>query len=457
MSLEPRAGRHGGRRSVGPMLFRFRARILWAISRLVAAGLFRTLEVVGTAPDTKKPRLVIANHFNGLVDVVLLIVALGNYPLFIAKSTLFERLPSRLLLKMVGAIPVYRPIDGADVSLNRDAFTKVYEQWERGRTVAIFPEGTVAEEERLQPLRTGAARMALGAREQGVDDLEIVPVGITYMDKTASRSRALVGIGDPLQLADLSQLVPFPDGPLPAGPGLVPVREATAVLTDRLGSLPATYGSLTYKARLLRVADVVVSADLGHAYKHPPLSALVAISDRVAALPESAQDEVFNRMGRYHLDLANLGLRDDHLVPTVRLRDFLLKLVTTALTLLVVIPLAYVSFLTNIIPILLTVLVGTAVREPVSKGTARVLVALVTFPAAWAFTLWTSQLEGWQVFAYGGVLAVGSILIVIGVQSASSAFDAGLGWWRSWSRASLVAVALQTRADAVAYVRAQLS
>ena len=453
------------------MVYRLRAWILWAIARLVAFGLFGGLEVQGKVPRPNGPRLVVSNHFNGLVDVVLLIVALGHYPLFIAKSTLFEPIPTRLLLRAVGAIPVYRPIDSADVRKNTAAFDKVYEEWTRDRTVAIFPEGTVPEEERLQPLRTGAARMALGAPDNGVDDLEILPIGITYLDKSASRSRALVGIGETLRVEDLTRTpLQLEDSgsasdsaqaktrlAAPLSVDRAAIRAATDVLTERLSSLPAAYGSLTRKARLLRIADVVASADVEHPYDQPPLSALVAVADQIAALPEDVQTEVFDRMGHYHLDLANLGVRDDHLVPAVRLRDLLRKLSLTAVTLLLVTPLAYVSFLTNIVPILLTILVGTAVREPVSKGTARVLVALVAFPAAWGFSLWTSQLVGWRVVAYGAVLAVGSILIVIGAQSALSAIDAGLGWWRSWSRAALVSNALQTRAEAVDYVRAQLS
>lgn len=186
------------------------------------------------------------------------------------------------------------------------------------------------------------------------------------------------------------------------------------------------------------------------------MSALVALADRIAALPPEIETAIIDRMGRYHLDLVNLGVRDDHLVPRVRLRDLLRKMTVTMLTLVVVTPLAYFSFVTNIVPILLTILVGTAVREPVTKGTARVLVALAAFPAAWAFTLWSSQLVGWQVVVQGFALALGSILIVIGAHSAVDAIDAGLGWWRSWSRADMVSKVLVTRAEAVDYVTAAL-
>ncbi len=453
------------------MFYRLRARLLWAIARLVVAGLFQSLEVQGRPPRRNGPRLVISNHFNGLVDVLLLIVALGEYPLFIAKSTLFDRIPTRLLLKAVGAIPVYRPFDGADADNNKGSFDKVYAAWSKGRTVAIFPEGTVPEEERLQPLRTGAARMALGAPSHAVADLEIIPVGITYMDKAATRSRGLVEIGRPIEITELSPALMLVDpglesDPLASAQALLPaqmdpnhpetIRSFTELLSERLTSLSATYGSLQRKARLLRTADVVLSAAITRPYKNPAMSALVDLADRIAALPPDVEEAIVDRMGRYHLDLVNLGVRDDHLVPKVRLRDLLRKMTVTMLTLVVVTPLAYFSFVTNIIPILLTLLVGTAVREPVTKGTARVLVALVAFPAAWAFTLWSSQLVGWQVVVQGLALAFGSILIVIGAHSAIDALDAGLGWWKSWSRADMVSKVLVTRAEAVDYVRASL-
>ena len=453
------------------MLHRVRARVLWVVARLVVAGLFQSLEVEGR-PDRRHgtPRLVIANHFNGLVDVVVLIVGLGEYPQFIAKSTLFDRWPARLLLKAVGAIPVYRPMDGADVRNNISSFDRVYDALEEGRTVAIFPEGTVAEEERLQPLRTGAARMALGAQSRGIPNLEILPMGITYMDKAATRSRGLVEIGAPIEIQDLTPTVMLVDPGLEEGADptqpLLParmdrtdpatVRAFTLLLAERLSTLPATYGSLRRKARLLRIADVVLSGEVAHPYDNPSMSELVHLADRIAALPEPTQATILDQVGRYHLDLVNLGVRDDHLVPQVRLRHLLRKFAISAVTLIVALPLAYFSFLTNIIPILLTILVGTAVREPVTKGTARVLVALVTFPAAWAFTLWTSQLTEWQVPLMGAGLAVGSILIVIGAHSAIDAIDAGLGWWRAWSRADMVSKVLVTRTEAVAYVRAAL-
>ena len=50
-----------------------------------------------------------------------------------------------------------------------------------GGMVALFPEGISHNEPAVQPLRTGAARIALGAAfDDGVPGVVTVPVGLVY-------------------------------------------------------------------------------------------------------------------------------------------------------------------------------------------------------------------------------------------------------------------------------------
>ena len=64
---------------------------------------------------------------------------------------------------------------------------------------AICPEGVSHNEPRLKPLKTGAARIALGAASSGEQiDLKIVPVGLYYTEKTTFRSSALLHFGEPI-------------------------------------------------------------------------------------------------------------------------------------------------------------------------------------------------------------------------------------------------------------------
>ena len=63
--------------------------------------------------------------------------------------------------------------------------------------MAIFPEGTTHSDARLRELKTGAARIALGA---SIPSLVIVPTGIYYSAKETFRSDALVLFGAPISI-----------------------------------------------------------------------------------------------------------------------------------------------------------------------------------------------------------------------------------------------------------------
>ena len=86
---------------------------------------------------------------------------------FLAKSTLFDG-SFGPVLRGAGAIPVYRKMDhGVDTSKNIETFAAVSAALAAGDAVCIFPEGISHSTGRLEPLRTGAARMALAAERAG--------------------------------------------------------------------------------------------------------------------------------------------------------------------------------------------------------------------------------------------------------------------------------------------------
>jgi 1-acyl-sn-glycerol-3-phosphate acyltransferase len=190
---------------------------------------FRRVETVNEEVVPEGTGVIfVLNHPNGLIDPALIFVALPRRISFLAKSTLFRMPVISFILRTVDALPVYRRIDaGEDIAQNLKTFEAARELLGRGGSIALFPEGVSHNSPKLMPVKTGAARIALGA--VSVDDaadpmeLSIVPVGLYYTRKTTFRSEALLHFGRP-----------FAVEPAALDENGEPPREAVRALTDRI-------------------------------------------------------------------------------------------------------------------------------------------------------------------------------------------------------------------------------
>lgn len=190
---------------------------------------FRRIETVNREIVPRDEALIfVMNHPNGLIDPALVFVALPRKISFLAKSTLFRLPVISFLLKTVEALPLYRKVDaGEDVSKNSKTFEVCQELLRRGGAIALFPEGVSHNSPKLLPMKTGAARIALGAVSINQDtkpfDLKIVPVGLFYTSKTTFRSESLLHFGEP-----------FPVLPVELDADGQPPRKAVKDLTEQI-------------------------------------------------------------------------------------------------------------------------------------------------------------------------------------------------------------------------------
>ena len=169
----------------------------------VALRVFYRLRVAGARVPRTGPVLLVANHPNSLLDPAAVVAAAGRPVRFLAKAPLFSDAQVGWLVRGAGAIPVYRPADDpAQVERNRDTFSAVFEALRGGAAVGIFPEGISHSEPALVPIRTGAARIALGGGSGSA--FPVVPVGLSLREKARFRSEALVLVGEPVAWDDLA-------------------------------------------------------------------------------------------------------------------------------------------------------------------------------------------------------------------------------------------------------------
>jgi hypothetical protein len=102
----------------------------------------------------------------------------------------------------LGAIPVHKKADDPDtMGRSVEMFAACDEAFDRGRLVAIYPEGATRAEARVQRIKTGAARIALGYEARAPGRLTVVPVGLSFEARKRFRGRVLVSFGEPVDVS----------------------------------------------------------------------------------------------------------------------------------------------------------------------------------------------------------------------------------------------------------------
>jgi len=173
-------------------------RAVVGLVRLLVDLFYRRVEVTGlvNVPD-QGPVLFVANHFNGLVDPMLVLRVVPRPVVFVAKSTLWRIPILRSFLDLLGCVPVVRKGEGErEISSkgeerNRGSFERLAAVLEEGGAILIFPEGRSHSDPRLSEIKTGAARVLLLSKKTPV----VVPLGLWFTKKEEFRSEVLVRVG----------------------------------------------------------------------------------------------------------------------------------------------------------------------------------------------------------------------------------------------------------------------
>ena len=226
-------------------------RLVGPVARLITHAYYR-VTVAGPPVAAQGPLLLVANHPNEAFDPLLVATAVERPVRFLAKAPLFAVPLLGGVLRAAGCLPVYRPSDDpGQTARNAATFAAVTAALRENAAVALFPEGTSHDAPSLAPLRTGAARIALGAAAGGVP-LAIVPVGLVLADRDRARSEALAVLGPPLAWDDLRA----------AGPS----ADAVRVLTGRIA---AALEAVTVNLDAWADEPLVVTAEAVYAATHP--------------------------------------------------------------------------------------------------------------------------------------------------------------------------------------------
>lgn len=154
-----------------------------------------------------KPVILAANHPTGFMEPCVMAVFMWRPLYFLVRGDFFRKPIFNFLLRSLNMIPIFRARDGnfRDLKSNYASFEACYQALMQNRTIMIFPEGNAKHEKRLRPIQKGVSRLAFGAFENAaeLEDLYIVPVGVSYTYSERPRSEMMVSCGRPLNVAQL--------------------------------------------------------------------------------------------------------------------------------------------------------------------------------------------------------------------------------------------------------------
>jgi glycerol-3-phosphate O-acyltransferase/dihydroxyacetone phosphate acyltransferase len=354
--------------------------VMTRLARLLIRVFFRRVELEGGGNlPTAGPVVLVANHINGLVDGLLLMATLSRYPRFLGKSTLFKIPPLWPFLKLAGVIPVFRTIDAVPGDHNVSAFAISHDLLRRGGLVAVFPEGISHDEPSLQPLKTGAARIALEAGIDGeIEGVQSVAVGLVYDAKARFRSSALVRVAEPVGIDHW------------AGSYRADSREAvralTADLAAQLNSVSPAYESWAQAELLSRIAEVVVRTPGDQLLADVDLVDQVSVAARLAAAPKGVEGQtqrLLTSFEAYERDLSLLGLNDSQLVAGYSKRRLRLALIWS-LVKVIALPFAAIGAVVHVVPFQIMKQVAKKPTNEGMKATVKLLGCFVSFVIVYA-------------------------------------------------------------------------
>ncbi len=330
--------------------------------RLVAHVFFRTVEVVGKDHvPTEGPVIFVGNHPNSLIDPMLVLVSAPRRVQFAAKDVLFRTWAFRKILQAVGAVPIQRRQDHGGAVDNNAAFSALMKVLEEGGAFGIFPEGISHFRSELQPLKTGAARLALDAWSRGIP-VKIVPCGLNYRQRTRLRSRVLIQFGQPIERDDEAVAKILAEAADESDASATP-RALTKVI--EMGLRAMTINTADFDT--LRVLDSV-----RRLYQPPKrklsLAERAEISrrfidhwERLSHVPELEQ--LYRDVDGYQFKLDALGLKDSDLKHAPSRLTAVTKLVQHVFLLLVMLPFAIPGFAIHFPVLAVAVFIGEALTR----------------------------------------------------------------------------------------------
>lgn len=357
--------------------------ILKFLMKLTTKGFFRKISTRNrnVIPD-KGPLMILANHPSAFLDPIVIATLVNRDVYFLAKGVLFKTKFAQKLLPKLHMIPVYRKQDDPSMmDKNKDTFEKCFEHLERGGAILMFPEGISITERKLKPVKTGAARIVLGAeaRNQFKLNVQVICVGLNYENPHQFNKEVYINFDNPLHAIDYKQAYEQDEYA-----GVEKLTEDFRVHLEKLmiNIQDESADALTKDVERLFKSKLQKELGIEKNDKDAEFMLVKSIAESVDYFKEQSPEYVMvmqKKIREYFRNLERLGL-NDQLLMTTKNKSLMGRVGLAIMTILIGFPVYVYGLINNYIPFEIpSIIAEKAVSQREFKGPVAMVCGTFTF------------------------------------------------------------------------------
>ncbi len=315
-----------------------------------------------------QPVILAPNHQNALMDALVILNAIPQRTVFLARGDIFKNPKVAAILRFFRILPIFRIRDGySELDKNEAIFQQSVETLQNGIPLCLMPEGKQSFARTLYPLVKGMFRIAFRAQEaMPGKEVFIIPVGIDYEDYINPFSALTVRFGKPISVKEY-----LPIYEENQAKGLNVIRE------DLWGKIDALIQNIQVEERyeeifeLSKIAsskekDLVRNLEKRRRITH-------SLDEKIKNSPALA-NEIFAKQKEYIALLHHLKLEDTDF-SSLNIGKAILKSVGLLLSL----PLFLIGWIGNLIPLMALLPIVSKVKDISFKSSFSFVVGMVLF------------------------------------------------------------------------------
>lgn len=380
---------------------------------------FRKIEVHGKdLIPTGVPLIIASNHPSTMMDAIVIGSEFSKKLHYIARGNLFTTTFRRWLFKSLYVIPIYRKDESSDaMERNKNVFRKCFDVLSDNGSILIFPEGVSQIDRRIQKVKTGTARIALGAEEINNFNLGVViiPVGLNYSEPGEFRSNLFISFAKPIYVSEFLQKdVGSDEASVKALTERIKeslVQHTIDIENEELDKLVSNIETM-YKDRL------TVEVDLSPEQAGGDFRLTKAIKDSVHYFNRKEPERVkalLQKMEEYLQLLSSLNLKDELFKKDSSKNIISLNSLLIVFYFLLGLPIYIYGFINNYLPYKLPgFIAGRAANSIEYQAPIKLIVGIITFSTFYFAQIWaiSSISNEYWALVYGLMLPVSGLFVL---------------------------------------------